>query len=156
MKPSEKYPVMTKREIVVTVFLLLAVIISVLGLVNCTHTSTPQDYVGLVAKYIEVPEPINLIVWEMDTFAFSEVRPKSATIHYDRQAGWIVVINQEWFDSATHSRRILTFAHEMCHAVYDHDVLTSDTWWQLSSHEKETRQKRAGLCATSVLQRMSQ
>jgi len=131
-------------------------IIAAFGLSNSTFAYEPEDYLALVQKHMEVPEPIELIFWDAPSREhFRGFLPKRGTIHYDKLTGhWIVVLNREWWDEAPYYSRLSTLAHEVCHAAYDHDLLIPDIWYAIPNDELERRQTRADRCAVEIVRKI--
>ena len=126
---------------------------------SCAIDNTPEEYIQTIqANYLHVPEPIIVTLWEeWPALDGEDVRWVRSTIHYNKaHRNWIVNLNWTWWEGATHSERVMTLSHELCHTVYDHDVLIPDLWYALEPGEWEFRQKRARHCAGDILRRMAQ
>jgi hypothetical protein len=146
MKPS---------EVVLTVVTCAVFGVATLGMTNCAVAMEPDDYLGTVTTYMQVPEPIDLIFWQAPFQEFGVFLPMTATIHYNKFDGhWKMVVNEGWWLEASYHSRLSTLGHEVCHAAYDHDILMPDLWWQVSDDVIDHRQKRAKVCSSTILRRI--
>ena len=140
--------------------LLLAVVyIAGANLLGCAlQERYPEEYVESIRRYLHLPEPVLVTTWAMTpgTFDLDKARRIRATIHYDKKSGaWMLALNETWWDKASYSQRMMTLSHELCHTVYDHDILIPDLWYDLSGEEWGFRQKRARECAWDIVGRMA-
>jgi hypothetical protein len=147
---------MTKGEVVFWSVFVVVFGVGLLGASNCSYAYTKEEYLAKVTSKMEVPEPIDMIFWEAPFQEFGVFLPKTATIHYDKKDGhWKMVINEDWWNEAPYNARLRTLGHEVCHAVYDHDILIPDLWYEIPDHEIERRQTRAGRCSAQIIRRLN-
>lgn len=155
MKPSERYPAMTKWEILFALIVLVVAGVAALGLTNCTYIQTPEEYLSTVEREMEIPEMIDLLFWDSDQHNFDDFLPKEATINFDKLTGhWVLVVNRQWWDEAPYYTRLNALGHEVCHAAYDHDMLIPDLWYSLDSQALAYREARAGRCASEIVRKI--
>ena len=118
----------------------------------------PEEYVETIRRYLHLPEPVLVTTWAITPGAFDIGKASTirAAIHYDKKSGaWMIALNETWWDRASYSQRMMTLSHELCHTIYDHDILIPDLWYDISEEEWGFRQKRARECAWDVVGRMA-
>jgi hypothetical protein len=111
---------------------------------------TPAGFVAhLLAFHLAVPEPV-AVRFDPGPAGFDGARAAYVATIYRQRPGWRIDINPDVWALQDGSQQRLILAHEVCHAVWDHDV---PDWGRLPAEEARARHLRVARCALEAIAR---